>query len=91
MTETSESNALKHGAFSEVLILPGEDLAAFEELKQGLFEEYNVSGCSGRSTMVSIAKAMWQWRRLGIYEHVQYLRARGSGERTFCQWKKSNR
>ena len=46
MTETSPSNALKHGAFSEVLILPGEDPAAFEELKRRLFAEYNVSGCS---------------------------------------------
>ena len=46
MTESSAFNALKHGAFSEVLILPGEDPAAFEKLKQRLFAEYNVSGCS---------------------------------------------
>ena len=34
MTEASPSNALKHGAFSEVLILPGEDPAAYEKLKK---------------------------------------------------------
>lgn len=77
MTEPSPSNALKHGAFSEVLILPGEDPAAFEELKRRLFAEYNVSGCSEEKTMTSIAKAMWQLQRLGLYEHVQHLRARG--------------
>ena len=42
MTENSSSNALKHGGFSEVLILPGEDPEAFEKLKQRLFAEYNV-------------------------------------------------
>jgi hypothetical protein len=60
MTETTVSNALKHGAFSEVLILPGEDPAAFDELKRRLFAEYTVSGCSEEKTMTSIAKAMWQ-------------------------------
>ena len=48
MTESTAFNALKHGAFSEVLILPGEDPAAFEKLKQRLFAEYNVSGCFRR-------------------------------------------
>jgi hypothetical protein len=38
MTEMSPSNALKHGAFSEILILPGENPAAFEELKHTLFQ-----------------------------------------------------
>ncbi len=78
MSETSTPNALKHGAFSEVLILLGEDPAAFEKLKQRLFAEYNVSGCSEESTMTSIAKTIWQLGRLGIYEHVQFLRAQGS-------------
>ena len=78
MTERTAFNALRHGAFSEVLILPGEDPAAFEELKQRLFVEYNVSGCSEESTMTSIAKTMWQLGRLRVYEHVQFLRAQGS-------------
>jgi hypothetical protein len=26
--------------------------------------------------MTSIAKAIWQLQRLGLYEHVQHLRAR---------------
>ena len=78
MTESPPSNALKHGAFSEVLILPGEDPEAFEKLKQRLFAEYNVSGCSEELTMTSIAKTMWQLQRLRVYEHVQFLRAQGS-------------
>jgi hypothetical protein len=87
MTETTTSNALKHGAFSEVLILPGEDSAAFEELKRRLFAEYNVSGCSEEKTMTSIAKAIWQLQRLGLYEYVQHLRARGSDPESFANGK----
>jgi hypothetical protein len=48
MSETTASNALKHGAYSEILILSGENPAAFEELKQTLFAEHNVSGRSGK-------------------------------------------
>jgi hypothetical protein len=87
MTEPSPSNALKLGAFNEILILPGEDPAAFDELKRSLFAEYNVSGCSEESTMTSIAKAMWQLQRLGVYEHVQYLRARGDSPQSFANGK----
>ena len=88
MTEPSSSNALKHGAFSEVLILPGEDPAAYEKLKKSLFAEYNVSGCSEESTMTSIAKTMWQLQRLGVYEHVQFLRA-GRGPKSSGELKNS--
>ena len=88
MTEASPSNALKHGAFSEVLILPGEDPAAYEKLKKSLFADYNVSGCSEESTMTSIAKAMWQLQRLGVYEHVQFLRA-GRGPKSSGELKNS--
>ena len=87
MTESTAFNALKHGAFSEVLILPGEDPAAFEELKQRLFAEYNVSGCSEELTMTSIAKTMWQLQRLRVYEHVQFLRAQGSNPTSANGWK----
>ena len=88
MTEPSSSNALKHGAFSEVLILPGEDPAAYEKLKKSLFAEYNVSGCSEESTMTSITKTMWQLQRLGVYEHVQFLRA-GRGPKSSGELKNS--
>jgi hypothetical protein len=75
MTEMANPSALKHGAFSEILILPGEDPAAFAALKRSLFEEYEVSGCSEESTMTAIAKTIWQLWRLNVYEHVLHLRA----------------
>ena len=78
MTEISVPNALKHGAYSKLVMLPGEDPAAFEALQQSLFDEYKPAGSSETSTMTSIAKTLWQLQRLGLYEHVQYLKARGN-------------
>lgn len=78
MTEISVPNALKHGAYSKLVMLPGEDPAAFEALQQSLFDEYKPAGPSETSTMTSIAKTLWQLQRLGLYEHVQYLKARGN-------------
>jgi hypothetical protein len=74
MTEKS-NNALKHGAFSEVVILPGEDPQDFEKLKTELFEEYKPSGVSEERLIVALAKALWQQRRLAVYQHIQYARA----------------
>ena len=34
MTDNSLPNALKHGAFSEILILPGEDPQDFEKFEK---------------------------------------------------------
>ena len=68
--------ALKHGAFSKILILPGEDPAEFEKLRNGLILEYRPSGESERETIDEIARAMWQARRTGVYQHVKYLRTK---------------
>jgi hypothetical protein len=59
MTDNAPPNALKHGAFSEILILPGEDPQEFEKLKNELFAEYKPSGVSEERVMMAIARAFW--------------------------------
>jgi len=95
---SSPGNALKHGAFSEILILPGEDPKEFEKLKNALFAEYKPSGVSEEKTMTSIAVAHWQERRLPLYQYAQFLRARKSGfgrsekdplESNYAAWNKA--
>ena len=39
MAEKQNKNALKHGAFAETLILPGEDVKDFEDLYGSLVDE----------------------------------------------------
>ena len=52
MTEPSPSNALKHGAFSEVHILPGEDPFRFPLRKKA-----KTSFCS--SLVTSLPSIIW--------------------------------
>ena len=78
MTDNSLPSALKHGAFSEILILPGEDPQDFEKLKNELFAEYKPSGISEERVMMAIARAFWQERRLVLFQQVQHARARKS-------------
>jgi hypothetical protein len=76
--DKDDKNALKHGAFSVVPFLPGEDPKVFKALRSALIEEYKPSGWSEKHLIDSIAKAFWQERRLTLYQHVQFLRAQKS-------------
>jgi hypothetical protein len=69
-----EPSALKHGAFSKILFLPGENPAEFDKLRSGLISEYRPSGESEEETIEEIARAMWVGRRTGVYQHVKHLR-----------------
>ena len=75
MRENLVPNSLKHGAFSEILILPGESAQDFEQLKNDLFAEYKPSGISEERALIAVAKSLWQERRLALYHHVQHARA----------------
>jgi len=57
-------NALKHGAFSEVTILPGEDPQEFERLHRDLIQEWSPSGPTEHDTVLTLAKCMWRKRRI---------------------------
>ena len=57
-------NALKHGAFAQTAILPGEDAREFEELHSGLVEEWEPIGPTEEDGVLSIARDMWRKRRL---------------------------
>ncbi len=44
MAEKKNQNAVKHGAFAEALILPGEDIEEFKKLHASLVDEWNPEG-----------------------------------------------
>ena len=64
-------NALKHGVFSTVAILPGEDRVEFQELLVGLFEEWKPSGQTEEDTVRSLAAAEWNGRRWQKFLHAK--------------------
>jgi replication initiation and membrane attachment protein DnaB len=62
------SPALKHGAYSQSTLLPGEDPAEFEELHRGLVEEFRPNGRMEEETVASIAHLMWRRQNLAQFE-----------------------
>ena len=64
MAEKKNQNAVKHGAFAEALILPGEDIEEFKKLHASLVDEWNPEGPSENDKVMSVAKNMWRKDRL---------------------------
>jgi hypothetical protein len=69
-------NALKHGAFAKVAILPGEDPREFEDLHLGLINEWRPEGPTEEDAVLSIANGIWRKRRLQKFREVQVSRGR---------------
>ena len=60
-------NAIKHGAFSSILILPWESVAEFAELYDELIAEWQPIGPTEQDAVLSIAKAIWRKRRMQAF------------------------
>ena len=72
MTKKDRSkNALKHGAFSRELILPGERRKDYERLLAELEAEYSPSGPSEVSLVNHLASLLWRERRLQVYRQAK--------------------
>src|SRR5262245_58692308 len=56
-------NALKHGAFSKIAIIPGEDPQEFKELHSALIKEWGPVGPTEEDTVLTIATGIWRKRR----------------------------
>ena len=65
-------NALKHGVFSNVGVLPGENGAEFQVLHQELKVEFKPSGPFEEDLVLDLAKCLWRKSRLGIYQRAAW-------------------
>jgi hypothetical protein len=66
-----KNNALKHGAYAQELILPGESEKEFEELLESLVAEWAPNGVSEEQTILDLAKYMWAKRRIDRYHLLE--------------------
>jgi hypothetical protein len=57
-------NALKHGGFSRIELLPWENVNEFEELHRGLKEEFEPKGPLQEDCVSTILSCMWRKRRV---------------------------
>src|SRR5262245_43279490 len=73
--------ALKHGAYSKTVLLPGEDPAEYEELHRELIAEFAPNGRMEEETAATIAHVMWRRQNLAKFEIGQLsdLLAKGLG------------
>lgn len=69
-----ETPALKHGGYSGLTLLPGEDRFAFEKLRRELFEELKPQGRLEQDIVTDIARLTWRKQNLGNYQFTQLLR-----------------
>jgi hypothetical protein len=77
-------NATTHGIFCHDLVLPGEDAAMFNFIREGLLKSYNPQDLSELLLVDRIVAATWKLRRLQSTEHMlfreQALRSRRETE-----------
>lgn len=65
------ANALKHGAYSREIMLPGERRKEYEALLAEVRQEWEPSGPTETSLVDRLASLQWRQRRLDIYEQAQ--------------------
>src|SRR5207253_6491288 len=59
----SSRNSLKHGLAGGTLIIPGEDPAAFEALRDALFEEHQPTTQTEELLVQEMAQSWWLTQR----------------------------
>ena len=70
------TNALKHGAYSGQIILPGESIEDFDELHRSLTNEWKPVGPLECDCIATLTKCLWRKRRLARYQDVKIERLR---------------
>ena len=65
--QRSSLNALCHGLTSRTVVLPSEDLAAYQRLTQEFFGEYQPQGPTEKQLVQELAAAAWRLNRILTY------------------------
>ena len=72
-------NAWKHGGYSNLGVLPGEDPKEFDDFHPSLIEEWQPSGATECDAVLSLAKCMWRKSRMNIYRQAAAARKTFAG------------
>jgi hypothetical protein len=74
--------ALKHGAYSEMALLPGENPAEFRKLHQRLAAELAPGGALEEDIVATIARLTWRKQNLAILRLAKHAQDRWSAIRS---------
>jgi hypothetical protein len=72
-------NAWKHGGYSNLGVLPGEDPKEFDDFHRSLIEEWQPSGATECDAVLSLAKCIWRKSRMNIYRQAAAARKTFAG------------
>jgi hypothetical protein len=61
--QTSSRNATRHGLTGSQIVMPGEDAAAYEELRRGLWQTFKPANDTERLLADQIAANAWRLMR----------------------------
>jgi hypothetical protein len=84
--DTSKENALKHGIFSQVVVLKGESQAEFNSLLNGLCDYFQPLGSFEEGLVETLAVTRWRQRRQLIAEAAEI-----EAGREFIEWDETQR
>jgi hypothetical protein len=77
--------ALKHGAYVQEVILPGEDGRDYELMLCELYEEWAPQGLTEKELVERLASLYWRSRRVHLYEQAK-LQQRADNVRRKNEW-----
>jgi len=70
--------ALKHGGYSGMAVLPGEDGSAFEKLHRDLITEFAPVGPMDEDIVATMARLLWRKQNLSTYRLAEWAQQRCS-------------
>jgi hypothetical protein len=69
-------NALKHGGYSTIGVLPGESRAEFEKHLKDVVDELGPNGAVERDIVSTIARLLWRKQNLATFRAAQLAQGR---------------
>jgi hypothetical protein len=71
-----QSNALKHGVYSTIGLLPGESPAKFKKHQKDVIDEFRPNGPVEHDIVMTIARALWRKQNLATFQTAQLINFR---------------
>jgi hypothetical protein len=71
-----QSNALKHGVYSTIGLLPGESPAKFKKHQEDVIDEFRPNGPVEHDIVMTIACTLWRKQNLATFQTAQLVKFR---------------
>jgi hypothetical protein len=71
-----QSNALKHGVYSTIGLLPGESPAKFKKHQKDVIDEFRPNGPVEHDIVMTIARALWRKQNLATFQTARLVKFR---------------